>query len=129
MQVNTYRDSRGNTLAITLTYGATSGLHFVTPVENELQVAYMLHPRGHEVVPHEHLPQERRLQTTQEVILVKSGTVEVTLYSDEKHVFVLLPGDVVILVAGGHSLKMLTDCELYEVKQGPYVSHNDKKRL
>ena len=126
--IDMYRDADGRLLAIVLSHETgKTGIEFITPPENALQVAYMHHLRGHEIALHEHLPQERTLHTTQEVLLVRSGTIEATLHNGVK--FTLLPGDVVVLVAGGHSFKMLTDCELYEVKQGPYIAANDKRWL
>ena len=38
-------------------------------------------------------------------------------------------GDIIALFHGGHGLKMSTDCEFIEVKQGPYIEEIDKKRF
>ena len=38
-------------------------------------------------------------------------------------------GDFIFLASGGHGFKMLEDCELFEVKQGPYCGDMDKSRF
>jgi hypothetical protein len=40
----------------------------------------------------------------------------------------LSPGDVMVLLAGGHALRMLEDTVLVEVKQGPYLGVEEKVR-
>ena len=41
----------------------------------------------------------------------------------------ILPGDVVLLVSGGHGLTILDDVEIWEVKLGPYDPVLDKARF
>ena len=40
-----------------------------------------------------------------------------------------MAGDVVLLARGGHGFEMLEDCEMIEVKQGPYAGEKDKTRF
>ena len=42
---------------------------------------------------------------------------------------VLGPGDVIILMSGGHGFEVLEDLNMVEVKQGPYVGDADKTRF
>ena len=37
--------------------------------------------------------------------------------------------DLILLSEGGHGFKVIEECEMYEVKQGPYDEANDKKRF
>ena len=42
---------------------------------------------------------------------------------------VLSPGDVILLISGGHGFEVLEDLNMVEVKQGPYTEDRDKKRF
>ena len=42
---------------------------------------------------------------------------------------VLESGDVILLCGGGHSLEMVEESSIIEVKQGPYAGENDKTRF
>ena len=39
------------------------------------------------------------------------------------------PGDVILLISGGHGFEVLEDLNMIEVKQGPYVGDADKTRF
>ena len=39
------------------------------------------------------------------------------------------PGDVILLIQGGHGFEVLEEVEMIEVKQGPYVGERDKTRF
>jgi len=108
------------------------GIKFVTPDGAILQVGYMSHPAGHKIKPHVHQSFERITLDTQEVIFIKSGKVCVNFYSNEK-VFlksrVLIKGDWVILMNGGHGFDVLEPSIMIEVKNGPYAGDKDKIRF
>ncbi len=81
---------------------------------------------------HEHLHNNRTIWDTQEVIIVKSGMLEVEIYEnlnsdDFLHKFKLLPGDLVHLISGAHKINFLLESQIIEIKQGPYLELNDKK--
>lgn len=38
-------------------------------------------------------------------------------------------GDVILLASGGHGFEVLDDCEMIEVKPGPYAEGEDKIRF
>jgi mannose-6-phosphate isomerase-like protein (cupin superfamily) len=102
---------------------------FITPSDATQQVGFIVYPRGGQVPRHVHKPAERHVRGTPEVLLVRSGRCEVDIYNDEQRVIAtrpLGPGDVVVLVAGGHGLRMLEDTVFLEVKQGPYLGSDDK---
>jgi len=79
-----------------------------------------------------HLPQERHLIGTSEVLVVKSGRCLVDVYNDDK-VLVdtqeLRTGDVLLMVGGGHGFRMLEDTVFLEIKQGPYLGMEEKERF
>jgi len=92
----------------------------------------MSHPKGKVISPHTHNLVSRQVLYTQEVLIVRKGSVEVSLYTSRK-VFltsrVLGPGDLILLCGGGHSFRMLKDTSMIEIKQGPYAGENDKTRF
>lgn len=107
-----------------------SGLHFFTPDSFSQQVAYMRHPKGKVIAPHIHNLVARQVLYTQEALLVRKGRVEVNLYTSRKSFLtsrILEAGDLILLCGGGHSLRMLEETSMIEIKQGPYAGDNDKK--
>lgn len=108
---------------------AGTGSHFITPDNLQQQVAVMNRPAGEIIPAHAHLPVQRDLTGTQEVLIVEKGELRVDLYDTDKtpaHSYVAGPGDVVVLVAGWHGFEVLKECEFIEVKQGPYTAGSDK---
>lgn len=108
------------------------GIHFFTPDEYSQQLAYMCRPRGHRIQPHFHRVNPREITLTQEVLYVKSGSLRVDFYDESQEKVgssILQCGDVILLSDGGHGFEMLEECELIEVKQGPYSGDQDKIRF
>ncbi|MBP5976071.1 hypothetical protein HW132_25880 [Brasilonema sp. CT11] len=108
------------------------GIHFFTPNELSQQLAYMHHPVGKVIQPHVHNPVPREVQYTQEVLFIRKGKLRVDFYNNQQEYLesrILEPGDVVLLVTGGHGFEVLEEIEMIEVKQGPYVGEQDKTRF
>lgn len=108
------------------------GIEFFTPPEFSQQLAYMKRPTGYVIPPHVHNTVKREVHLTSEVLFVRSGRVRVDFYDDARSYLkstVLNAGDVILLVQGGHGFEMLEDCEMVEVKQGPYSGDGDKTRF
>ncbi|MBT4368942.1 MAG: hypothetical protein HOD18_00155, partial [Candidatus Marinimicrobia bacterium] len=58
--------------------------------------------------------------------------LQVDFYSDKQEYLesrILVAGDVILLIQGGHGFKVLEDLEMFEVKQGPYAGDSDKTRF
>src|SRR3569833_3030174 len=111
---------------------AEPGIHFFTPNEFSLQLAYMNHKTGKIIESHFHNPVTREVLYTKEVLFIKKGVLRVDFFSDECVYLesrILYGGDVILLAAGGHGFEILVDLELIEVKQGPYVGDHDKTRF
>ena len=105
------------------------GLHFFTPPNFSQQVAFMRHEKGKTIAPHVHNLVSRQVLYTQEVLLIRKGKVQVNLYSSNKDFIgerILESGDLILLAGGGHSIEMLEESAMIEVKQGPYAGENDK---
>lgn len=107
----------------------SSGISFVTSPEEPMQVGVMNRPGGYEVKRHVHLPMKREIVGTSETLIVISGLISVTIYSSDREWVdskTLQPGDVIVLLKGGHSVSFLTASRIMEVKQGPYLHGDDK---
>jgi mannose-6-phosphate isomerase-like protein (cupin superfamily) len=108
------------------------GIHFFTPNELSQQLAYMSHPTGRIIPPHVHNPVVREVQYTQEALFIRKGRLRVDFYSSEQHYIdsrILVAGDVILLITGGHGFEVIEDLEMVEIKQGPYVGEQDKTRF
>lgn len=96
---------------------------FLTPPECNMQVGHVVYPRGGEIPRHAHLPVERHLVGSTEVLVIQQGRCEVDVYSEDRCLIAtreLRLGDILISVSGGHGFRVLEDLVLLEVKQGPY---------
>ena len=108
------------------------GIKFFTPNNFSQQLAYMKSPNGYEIKPHINQIISKKIEFTQEVLFIKSGKIRVDFYDKEKNYLlskILSKGDIILLSEGGHGFKVIEECEMYEVKQGPYDEANDKKRF
>lgn len=124
----------GRLLALILRkeYSIDEGIEFFTPPDFSQQLGYMKRAKGYSIEPHVHRPVERSVEFTKEVLLIKRGVVRVDFYNEHMSYLkssVLREGDVILLAFGGHGFKVLEDCEMIEVKQGPYAGERDKSRF
>ncbi len=105
---------------------------FVTPAEFKQQVGFVAYPAGSEIPRHTHLPLERHLIGTAEVLVVRRGRCLMDLYDNQRTLVAtreLAAGDVVLLVSGGHGFRIIEDTLFLEVKQGPYLGVDEKERF
>jgi hypothetical protein len=108
------------------------GVKFLTPRESQLQVGYISHPAGYEIMPHTHNPVHRDAIGTHEVLMIRSGSVLIDFYSFEQKYLEsreLHEGDIIMLVGAGHGITMLEPTVMVEVKNGPYIAEADKDRF
>ena len=120
---------------------ADAGVQFFTSKDCEQQVGYIKHTAGHVIPPHYHNPAERLIRNVPETLLVRKGRLLVNFYACPVYGdrppgppelvkgVILEAEDVVVLLKGGHGFEVLEDCEVYEVRQGPYLSERDKTRF
>jgi len=90
---------------------------FVTPEDFNFQLGFVVYPSGGEVTPHTHLPLERHIVGTSEVLLIKKGRCLVDIYDDNRELIT------------SHGYRMLEDTTFLEIKQGPYTGSIDKERF
>ena len=108
------------------------GINFFTSNDYSQQLAYMSHPKGKEIQPHVHKKVQREVLYTQETLFIRKGKLQVDFYSDDQKFLesrILVAGDVILLIKGGHGFKVLEDLEMFEVKQGPYAGDEDKVKF
>ena len=108
------------------------GIEFFTPNEFSQQLGYMRRPSGYKIEPHLHQNVKKEIKFTQEVLFIRSGKIRVDFYDNNKDYQQstnLNEGDIILLSKGGHGFKVLEECEIIEVKQGPYDETNDKTRF
>lgn len=132
MSVEFYGDELMPTAIVIRANEKVEGIKFYSPESYSQQLGLMTRPEGYVVPAHVHNLVERTIRHTQEVLLIRKGSCSVTLF-DEKNVqtslIPLMTGDVILLAHGGHEIVMNTECEILEVKQGPYAGPNDKTHL
>ena len=129
-----YRDPASGDLLAMVVRGDFSGgkYNFFTPDDFPLQMGTSFYPAGDRIQPHVHVPQLRQVELVNEYIYVKSGRVELTLYTKDRMPvtkFELSAGDSLLLTGGGHGFKVIDACQLIEVKQGPYLGMDDKVKF
>lgn len=120
-------ESGGVLLAIVVRHGfsSISGTDFVTDESVPFQVGYHRRESGFRYRSHRSLPFTKVGDfMPSKIYYVTKGKIGSDLYDDErkKAAYVeLVPGDLIIFIAGGHGVDILEDgSEFIEIKQGPY---------
>lgn len=103
---------------------------FYTPDDLHVQFGKIVYAANGKIARHRHKPKRRSIAGSSEVLVVQKGRMILDIYADGRTIHSsreMGPGDVVILVAGGHGFHFLEDTVLLEVKQGPYHGDGDKE--
>lgn len=133
MSLEQYFNQTGNLRALVIRSAyQVEGIEFLTPPEQSQQLGIMKRPEGYQVDPHKHIEQQRTIEDTNEVLIVRSGLLRIELFDDNQKVtdtFEVGPGDTVLLGADGHGITFVQESIVIEVKQGPYSQINDKVRF
>jgi hypothetical protein len=131
--IETIADASGVILAYLVRGGTPpSKTTFLTPDDCTLQVGHVVYAAGGEIARHVHLPIERHLVGSTEVLLLQQGRCEVDVYTDDRRMVAtreMQVGDILIAVSGGHGFRVLEDTILLEIKQGPYPGGAEKERF
>ncbi len=132
MAIEFFGDSSRPSAIVIRATESVPGIQFFSPSDYSQQLGLMTRPAGYIVPAHIHNEVERKISQTQEVLLIRSGSCLVTLF-DARFTAIdnitLHKGDVILLANGAHKIEMLTECEILEVKQGPYAGDNDKTHI
>lgn len=105
---------------------------FFTSPQAYLQLGCVVYPANTIIKRHIHKNILRKLDRTEEILIVQKGRCVLDIYDDKKEFVVsknLKKGDVVILVSGGHGFRLLSATILLEIKQGPYTDQDEKERF
>jgi len=105
---------------------------FLTPGTFKQQVGFIVYDKDEGIEPHIHHEMQRSLKGTSEVLILKKGRVRVDFYSQKKEYTEshdLFPGDILILVSGGHGFYFYEHGVFLEIKQGPYIGPQEKERF
>ena len=109
------------------------GLSFPTHEKHFIQVGCWYYDKGKKLSPHKHKSYERIVMKTQELIYVVTGTVCLSLYSDDSSFLekvVLKKGDFAVMFNGGHGYEVMEDdTRVLEVKNGPFMSVEKDKEI
>ena len=109
----------------------TSGIKFLTSSENNFQIGLMSRSRSTPVLLHAHNPVVREIIGTQEFLWVRRGNATVRIsetIAPKKDIYIKMKeGDSILLASCSHAIDFEGDCEILEVKQGPYNQSSDKK--
>ena len=113
-------------------YKRKNGVNFFTPPNLSQQVGFIKHKKNHNIIPHLHLKNQRKINYMSEVLIIQKGKIRVDLFSlKKKYLFskILKKDDILILIKGAHGFKVLDNCEMIEIKQGPFDKKVDKIRF
>jgi hypothetical protein len=127
-----YGDQTRPSAILIKTGESVKGIEFFSPPDFSQQIGLMTRPAGYTVPAHVHNLVERRIEHTQEVLMIRNGSCQINLFDENNevaHEIFLESGDVILLAHGGHEIVMTTECEILEVKQGPYAGNMDKTAL
>lgn len=108
------------------------GVEFFTKEDSPQQIAFMKHNKGKKIDAHIHNVVKREISQTQEVLIIKKGSLRVDFYDEHRAYiksYILDTGDLILLMNGGHGFKCLDEVEMIEIKQGPYLQKDDKVRF
>ncbi len=92
-------------------------------------MGFMSYKEGKVIQAHYHKPVLREVVHTNEALFVRKGRIRVDFYDDNNdYLFseIIGAGDVLLLISGGHGFEVLEECEMVEIKQGPYAGDQDK---
>lgn len=96
----------------------------VTSPKEFLQMVTLSHPKGTVLKSHLHTPKKRITYQLQECLIVKKGKILISLFGQNKKFIkklYLTQGQAFILFSGGIGIKMISDSEIFELKNGPFI--------
>tara|TARA_B100001996_G_scaffold375572_1_gene355696 strand:- start:799 stop:1191 length:393 start_codon:yes stop_codon:yes gene_type:complete len=126
-------DDNQNLLAIVIKKGLSKEEKaFHTDDSSEFQLGTFNLEKDTVIERHYHQKQERKIYSTNEVLVLQKGKMTITIYDLDLNIVeeaTLESGDMVALFDGGHEIKVEEDSNFIEVKQGPYIEGQDKTRF
>lgn len=110
------------------------GTQFFSNDEDFIQFAIHQPEQKKIFSPHFHLSTNKIIERTQEVLVVLSGKLKATFYTNEKEFVeekIIEGGNAIIILSGAHGFEVLSeDCKFLEIKNGPYLgADKDRKQI
>jgi hypothetical protein len=105
--------------------------NFMSPQDSFLQFGVNYYKPGDVVPNHIHLACERNVTRIEEIIVLRRGAAVLSIFDESEQLIesiTLRTGDVAYQMRGGHGFKFLEPSEIFEVKQGPYMTKELDKR-
>ncbi|MBI5045428.1 MAG: hypothetical protein HZC14_00220 [Candidatus Niyogibacteria bacterium] len=96
----------------------------VTSDAEFLQLLTLKHKKGYQIKPHAHISKRRITKMLQECLVVRRGKIRVDFYAPNKKIFKYVyvkAGEALIILRGGHGVRVMQDAEIFELKNGPFV--------
>jgi hypothetical protein len=94
-----------------------------TDPQEPVGVLTFKHTKGSHFQAHYHKPAKRITFHLEECFVVKKGKIKIKLYGPDKIYFksiYLKGGQAFLTISGGHEIMVLKNCEMFEIKNGPY---------
>jgi len=110
------------------------GLSFFSDDLDFIQVGTWGYDSGKKLASHMHNEVTRESHRTQEVVFVRRGKIRAVVLGStgcQLAAFDLSPGDLLLLLGGGHGYEILHNgTEVLEIKNGPYLGPDvDRRRI
>lgn len=105
---------------------------FFSPEDLFFQASIFKRNKGFIEEPHYHKKIIRKVDRVEQLLFILSGEMKVMFYNGKhelKKSRTIKRGDVLLLVEGIHSLKIIKDCKAISVKQGPFLGDKEDKVL
>ena len=102
---------------------------FITPGNLDFQIGFLKKKEKSIINIHHHPDKTKKIKTTSEVLFIKKGKIKVSIFNLKGVLIcnkILKTGDIIMLARCAHGFKILKDCEMIEVKQGPFKVNNKK---
>jgi hypothetical protein len=102
---------------------------FFTEPDNPLQLGIIKHQAGYIENPHIHKKAEV-FPNIQQVLYITKGIVAIDFFNNDGKKLgetILKEGDTILLMFGGHAIRVIEDLECLTVKQGPYAGIEEDK--
>ncbi len=95
-----------------------------TDPQGSIQLLLMKRKKGHVVAKHTHKKTLKTTEQPQEALVVIKGAIEVSIF-DEKAELIekknITAGQCLLILRGGHEVRMIEDALIYAFKDGPFV--------
>lgn len=110
------------------------GICFYSNDEDFIQVGTWNYEKGRYLDAHNHNIVERKINRTNEVIIILDGKLKIDIYDENDEKIAELEAkknDLLIMMNGGHGYRILEDnTKVIEIKNGPYLgAEKDRRRL